>query len=113
MRWIGALAIAVVLMGCGGEADDKRPPSDAASATTSETAGSEDPEAAFLRLTAQHLCAVQSSVFDDPADLAAAYEQTPAYPGLSADQIAEFEQRVLDDPEFSESLLGAIAEGCG
>ncbi len=113
MRWIGALALALVLMGCGGESEDKNPPTDAASATTTEEAGSEDPETAFLRLTAQHLCVVQSSVFEDPADLAAAYEQAPAYPGLTAEQIAEFEQRVLDDPEFSESLLAAISESCG
>ena len=116
MKWLAAIVLMTVLAGCGGD-DGGEPPVDAGESST--TAGStaapaaSDAQETFVRLTAEHLCNVQSSVFEDPADLAAAYEQAPEYPGLTAEQVAEFEKKVLEDPEFSAELLDALATACG
>ena len=117
MKWPALLALLTVLAGCGGEDGADPDAGESPSATAGATAASQSPatdaEATFLRLTAEHLCLVQSSVYDDPADLAAAYEQAPDYPGVSAEQVAELEVRVVEDPEFSAELVDALADTCG
>ena len=68
---------------------------------------------AFLAATAAHLCDVQSGVYDDPAELAAAYAQAPEYDGISDGEVADLMARLSADPAFTAELRKEIAETCG
>ncbi len=104
---IGALAWSLV--GCSPEAEVAATPASEASTPMSASAA----EGSFLAATAAHLCTVQSGVYDDAAELAAAYAASAEYDGLSAAQIAELTARLTADPAFSEQLREAIADTCG
>lgn len=114
MRLIGALvaiALFVSLVACGGTSASDDPAT--ASNRSGRTVSSSGAEDEFLRLTAAHLCAVQGTVYDDPAALASAYDEAPDYPGLSEKQVADLAKRVQSDPDFSAALLEQVATTCG
>jgi hypothetical protein len=69
-------------------------------------------EDTFLGATAAHLCNVQSTVFDNPAALDAAYHATPTYPGLSAAQVKELERRLATDARFAKRLSDQLQATC-
>ncbi|GAA4117583.1 hypothetical protein GCM10022415_15630 [Knoellia locipacati] len=119
-RALVGVALLVSLAACGSSgssgtsstsgSDASAPTTTASAQGASTSPGAEDE---FLRLTATHLCTVQGTVYDDPADLAAAYEGAPAYPSLSDEQVAAFDKRVTSDPAFSARLLEQVATACG
>jgi hypothetical protein len=69
-------------------------------------------EDTFLGATAVHLCNVQSTVFDDPAALAAAYSAAPTYPGLTADQVKALQDRLTSDSAFGARLTRQLRSAC-
>ena len=98
------LAGALGLAGCG-HGTERATPAGSAPGDRSETT--------FLDVTAAHLCAVQSRVYADPAALAAAYQNSPQYPGLSDAQVAGFKQRLTSDTAFTGRLAQRIQATCG
>jgi hypothetical protein len=72
------------------------------------TPASED---VFLDVTATHLCAVQSTVYDDPRDLAAAYASPPPYP-LPAADVTAMQARLKADAAFSARLSERLSRTC-
>lgn len=70
-------------------------------------------ERAFLDATAEHLCAVQSTVYDDAAELSAAYDAAPDVPGVSTAAVSTLEERLTTDPAFSQRLLEKVTATCG
>ena len=112
-RVLVGLALLVSLAGCGGTSGNTASPSPSTTPTAQGASASAGAEDEFLRLTATHLCTVQGTVYDDPADLAAAYEGAPDYPSLSDEQVAALNQRVTGDPAFSARLLEQVATACG
>ena len=124
MRLAGAVAGAVLLASLaacgGGDASDSsaEPGKPAGSASASASAGTaaaggDSARDEFLRLTAAHICTVQGTVYDDPAALAAAYDEAPDYPSLSDAQAAAFSKKVTSDPDFSALLLAEVSRACG
>ena len=97
----------VVVLAAGGCAHSSRP-----AATPSPSAAHNAAEDAFIGTTAAHLCNVQSAVYDDTKTLAAAYESPPAYPGISAEQVAAFQKRLITDPAFSARLTAQLKKAC-
>jgi hypothetical protein len=69
-------------------------------------------EDTFLGATAAHLCNVQFTVYDDPKSLADAYLAVPEYPGLTADQVTRFKQRLGTDVQFSTRLTRQLETAC-
>jgi len=99
-------AVALVLMlAAAGCAHGSRP---AAAPSPTHNAA----EDAFIGTTAAHLCNVQSTVYDDTKALAAAYESPPPYPGLSAEQVAAYQKRLITDPAFSARLTAQLKKAC-
>jgi hypothetical protein len=94
------LALALALAGCSG--------SEPATAPTADRA-----ETSFIDATAAHLCAVQSRVYPDPSALAAAYQSSPQYPGLSEAQVGAFRQRLAADAAFAGRLAQRVQATCG
>jgi hypothetical protein len=69
-------------------------------------------EDTFIGTTAAHLCNVQFTVYDDPAALAKAYSSVPQYPGLTAQQVSAFQQRLTTDAAFSARLTRQLETAC-
>src|SRR5689334_5926224 len=69
-------------------------------------------EDTFIGTTAAHLCNVQFTVYDDPGSLAKAYTSVPEYPGLTADQVADFQRRLTSDGSFSAKLTKQLETAC-
>ncbi|GAA3447743.1 hypothetical protein [Planomonospora venezuelensis] len=92
------------------------PVADARSQRTGEqTAGTDaprTPEEIYLAATAAHLCAVQSTVYSDPKEMAEAYAAAPEYPGLTGGQISELDRRLDGDAAFSARLTQRLADTC-
>lgn len=99
-----------LLSGCSPDAKVATTPAPSEAATPAAGASA---ESAFLAATAAHLCEVQSDLFEDPAELAAAYASTPEYAGLSEDLVDDLTARLTADPAFSEELRREIAHTCG
>jgi hypothetical protein len=59
-----------------------------------------------------HLCSVQSRVYADPAEMAAAYGSTPRYAGLTDAEVAAFDQRRATDEAFAAKLGDTISATC-
>ena len=72
-----------------------------------------DARTSFLTTTAEHVCAAQSEVYDDPAALAEALSATPEYDDLADDQVAALQADLASDPRLGAALADAIAEVCG
>ncbi|GCD89881.1 hypothetical protein [Nocardioides sp. LS1] len=70
-------------------------------------------EQAFLDATAKHLCTVQSTVYDDAAELSAAYDAAPDVPGVPAATVSTLAKRLTTDPAFSQRLLQEVRTTCG
>ena len=119
MRPVAAFVLAVALTGalagCSQDADvaTQSSPSETPTAQTSPSAPDASAESVFLAANAAHLCDVQSDVFEDPAELAAAYALAPEYVGLSDGQVADLTARLAEDAAFSEQLRKEIAATCG
>jgi hypothetical protein len=104
--------VALTLMtGCAGNGGSEAaaPAAAAAPATPAAAPAAAAPASAedvFVLATAAHLCAVQSTVYDDPAAMAAAYEATPEYPGLTPAQVKDLQQRMANDT----ALIGRVSD---
>ncbi len=106
-----AVALLVVLAGCGSdEKDSSAPPK----ASVAPKAVSEDVrrETIYLEATAAHLCSVQSRVYTDPAEMAAAYDSKPRYAELTEAEVAAFDQRRATDDAFAAKLAETITATC-
>jgi hypothetical protein len=69
-------------------------------------------EDTFIGATAAHLCNVGQTVYDDPKALADAYQSPPAYPGLTATQVADLTQRLRTDQNLSTHLARQLQTTC-
>jgi hypothetical protein len=80
--------------------------------------GSADADAAlkaedtFIGITAAQLCNIGQTVYDDANALADAYQSAPAYPGMSAQQIAELTRRLRTDRTFADRLTEQLHRSC-
>src|SRR5690348_2524738 len=97
-----ALAAALLLGGltaCGSDSGEK-PTATASSSPTAEVPVSAEArrETIYLEATAAHLCAVQSRVYTDPAEMAAAYASKPEYVELTPAEVTAFDERAKADP---------------
>ncbi|MEV1289723.1 hypothetical protein [Micromonospora sp. NPDC049679] len=81
-------------------------------AASSAAAAPEGPDESFIAATAQHLCGVQSRVYDNPKALADDYRATPTYAGLTPAQVRAFQQRLAVDREFSARLTAKLRADC-
>lgn len=108
--------VAVLLIGglsaCG--SDDPSEPATAPKATAANAPLSESArrEKIYLEATAAHLCAVQSRVYTDPAEMASAYASKPRYTELTDEEIAAFDERAKTDPAFAVRLSETITATC-
>lgn len=109
-----ALLVGALLSGLGGcgsdDTDASAPP--AATVAPKAVSGEERREKIYLEATAAHLCAVQSRVYTDPGEMASAYASRPRYEGLTADEVAAFDQRRTTDPDFARRLAETITATC-
>lgn len=78
-------------------------------AAASVNAGAEN---TFLAVTAAHLCNVGRAVYDDPKALAKAYDSSPAYPGLSGDEVTALTARLRTDQALTLRLAEQIRATC-
>jgi hypothetical protein len=69
-------------------------------------------EDTFIGATAAHLCNVGQTVYDDPKALADAYQSPPAYPGLTATQVADLTQRLRTNQSLSTRLAQQLQTTC-
>lgn len=115
-----AALAAVGLVGCG-DAGNPTPASSTAAVAAASAAGSgradartaqQRAEDTFITINAAHLCTVQSTVYDNPQDMDAAYRSTPPYPGLDTAQIKQFQQRLTTDSAFAERLSSHLRQTC-
>ncbi len=121
MRPLAAFVLVVsltgALAGCSQDAEVATQPSSSETPTAQTSPSQTEPDASaesvFLAANAAHLCDVQSAVFEDPAELAAAYALAPEYVGLSEGQVADLTARLAEDAAFSAQLRTEIAETCG
>ena len=112
-RTLVACAALLALAGCGrsGQPTTAGRSGAPASAIDARTVA-QRAEDNFIGTTAAHLCNVQSTVYDDTAALAAAYQSPPAYPGLDATQVAAFQKRLVTDVAFSARLTNQLKATC-
>jgi hypothetical protein len=107
------LLLAAGLVGCGSDPSDpgtSAPPP----ATVAPKAVADDArrETIYLEATAAHLCAVQSRVYTDPAEMAAAYSSRPRYAELTEAEVTAFDQRRATDDAFAARLAETIVAAC-
>ncbi|GID96236.1 hypothetical protein ACFQFC_38905 [Amorphoplanes digitatis] len=115
----GAVA-ATALLGltaCGTQADTTAaaqvaPAQPAATTEAAPAGGPRTAEDAFITATAAHLCTVQSTVYDNPAEMAKAYAATPAYPGLTKAQVTQLRERLTADATFADRLTTNLQTTC-
>jgi hypothetical protein len=121
-----ALAALTMITGCGRarEADTATPANAAAALAPANTAattpaGTTDTRTAqqraedtFVTATAGHLCHVQSTVYDTPAAMAAAYHTTPTYPSLTPAEVKEFQQRMAHDVALTKRISSTLQQTC-
>jgi hypothetical protein len=103
---VAAIASVVALRG------EPATPARAAVVAASSAAAPSTPDESFIAATAQHLCGVQSTVYDNPKALADAYRATPTYAGLTPAQIQTFQQRLATDRDFSARLTVKLQADC-
>jgi hypothetical protein len=106
---VGGLAGGLAACGSDGAEVASPPKATTAAAPVSEEARR---EAIYLEATAAHLCAVQSRVYTDPAEMASAYASKPRYTGLTDEEVASFDERAKTDPVFAVRLSEAITAAC-
>jgi hypothetical protein len=100
--------VLVLLAGCGSPAH-QAPTTSGSVDTRTTTQRAED---TFIGTTAAYMCNVQSTVYDDPKAIATAYGSTPPYPGLSAEQVAAYQQRLVMDTAFATRLTEQLKTSC-
>ncbi|WP_203990776.1 hypothetical protein [Virgisporangium aurantiacum] len=102
------------LAACGSDGDSGGGVASPPKATTAAAPVSEEArrEAIYLEATAAHLCAVQSRVYTDPAEMASAYASKPRYAELTEAEVAAFDERAKTDPAFAVRLSEAITAAC-
>jgi hypothetical protein len=104
----GTLAV-LLLAGCAARTPTAAPSPAGTGETRSVAQQAED---TFIGTTAAHLCNVQSTVYDDTAALATAYQSPPPYPGLDPTQVAAFRKRLATDAAFSARLTAQLKTAC-
>jgi len=109
------LTVALTLGACGSSSNGTAgaPSAGPAPAASSASLTPERAETVYLDATAAHLCAVQSRVYTDPKELAAAYSTPPPYPQLTTAQVTAFNQRVTSDAAFATRLTDRVKSTCG
>ncbi|GAA2641540.1 hypothetical protein GCM10010399_89180 [Dactylosporangium fulvum] len=115
---LAGLALVAGTAGCGDAPDSTKarmatPSVAPVSASASAPLTPERREALFLAATAAHLCSVQSRVYTDPSAMASAYASQPVYQDLTAEQVTEFQQRIVSEPAFADRLTRQIQQTCG
>ncbi|MET8152807.1 hypothetical protein ACIBSW_09290 [Actinoplanes sp. NPDC049668] len=105
------------LTGCGAQTETTAaaqvaPAQAEATAEAAPAGGPQTAEDTFITATAAHLCSVQSTVYDDPAEMAKAYAATPAYPGLTKTQVTQLRQRLTDDATFADRVSTNLQTTC-
>jgi hypothetical protein len=106
--------LAAGLAACGSDGGSGGGAASPPKATTAAAPVSEEArrEAIYLEATAAHLCAVQSRVYTDPAEMASAYASKPRYAELTEAEVAAFDERAKTDPAFAVRLSEAITAAC-
>ncbi|MFI5494214.1 hypothetical protein [Actinoplanes sp. NPDC051859] len=116
----GGATAAVIVMGADKPATAQTTPVAATASVASSGAPSimpsvaaeAGPEERFLAATAAHLCEVQSTVYTDAKELAAAYAKKPTYSGVSAADVKTLTKKLNSDSEFSAQLTQLMATSC-
>lgn len=111
-RTASVVVAGLVLAGCGSSGDGEGGAADP-DPTGTPTATSGSAPATFLKLTAEHLCAVQDKVYPDAAALADAYETAPDYPGVDPTEVRRLTRRLETDRGFARDLNDRITDTCG
>ena len=110
MLRLAAVALLLVLAGCASDTkDESAPPASVAPKAVSEEVRREK---IYLEATAAHLCSVQSRVYMDPAEMAAAYASKPRYAELTDAEVVAFDQRRTTDEAFAAKLADTITATC-
>ncbi|MEU7901649.1 hypothetical protein [Actinoplanes sp. NPDC049118] len=113
-----AAAVAATVAALTACADDPaappaRSPAPASAAASVDTRTPEQrAEDTFVAVTAAHLCVVQSTVYEDPKAMAAAYDSIPDYPGLTAPQVDQFRKRMTSDQAFADRVTEKLQQTC-
>jgi hypothetical protein len=111
-RAIPACVLLLTLAGCSSGGTPKQVVSHGPAGTADARTAAQKAEDTFIGTLAAHLCNVQSTVYDDTAALAAAYQSPPPYPGLDATQVDTFQKRLLTDDAFSARLTNQLKATC-